>query len=148
MTETPSAYGAMPQSDFEAQYKRVLEAAECRTQVQLADFLQVRQSSVSDAKRRKSIPAEWRIKLFEKRRINPEWILHGGDIKYLAPADPAQSMLHVVRVTEVRPPEECTAQELFNELVRRAQKKPDDEQIQKEAAETWLPAHKATDTCK
>lgn len=33
------------------------------------------QSSVSDAKRRQSIPAEWRVKLFEKKRINPEWIL-------------------------------------------------------------------------
>ncbi len=61
-------------SAFDAQYQRVLEAAECRTQVELADFLEVRQSSVSDAKRRQSIPAEWRVKLYEKNRINPDWI--------------------------------------------------------------------------
>ena len=142
MTETPPPYGQVPSSDFESQYKRILEAAECRTQIELAAVLDVRQSSVSDAKRRKSIPAEWRVKLFEKKWVNPEWILHGGDIKYLAPADLTQSMPHVVRVTEVRPPKECSAQELFNELVRRALEKPDDEQIQKAVAETWLPVRK------
>lgn len=142
MTETPPLYGIAPDASFEAQYKRVLEAAECRTQVELAAVLNVRQSSISDAKRRKSIPAEWRVKLFEKKRVNPEWILHGGDIKYLGPADPAQNMPHVVRVTEIRPPESCSAQELFTELVRRALEKPDDGLIQEEVAETWLPAGK------
>ncbi len=44
---------------FEAQYGRVFEAAGCRTQAELAAFLGIRQSSISDAKRRKSIPAEW-----------------------------------------------------------------------------------------
>ena len=127
-------------TSFEAQYKRVLEAAECGTQIELAAVLGVRQSSVSDAKRRKSIPAEWRVKLFEKKRVNPEWILHGGSIKFLGPADAAQSMPHVVHITEIRPPKECSAQELFNELVRRALEKSDDGRIQKEVAETWPPA--------
>ena len=127
-------------TSFEVQYKRVLEAAECRTQIELAAVLGVRQSSVSDAKRRQSIPAEWRVKLFEKKRVNPEWILHGGSMKYLGPADATQSMPHVVRVTEIRPPESCSAQELVNELVRRALEKPDAGRMQKEVAETWLPA--------
>lgn len=145
MDEIPSPYGQAPSSDFESQYKRVFEAAECRTQAELAMVLEVRQSSVSDAKRRRSIPAEWRVKLFEKKRINPEWILHGGSVKFLAPADSTHNMPHVVHVTEIRPPKECSAQDLFNELVRRSLEKSDGVQIQKEVAATWLPAHKTED---
>lgn len=132
-------------ASFETQYERVLEAAECRTQIELAAVLDVRQSSISDAKRRRSIPAEWRVKLFEKKRVNPEWILHGGNIKYLAPADSAQCMPHVVRTTEIRPPKECSAQELFNELLRRALEQPDIEKLQKEVANSWRPVEKADD---
>ena len=64
MTETPYPYGSAPQSDFESQYRRVFEAAECRTQVALAELLEIKQSSISDAKKRNSIPADWRVKLF------------------------------------------------------------------------------------
>ena len=111
---------ATPDISFEAQYKRVFEAAECRTQIQLAEFLNIRQSSISDAKRRKSIPAEWRMKLFEKKRINPEWILSGEGAQYLVPADLAQNSPQEAKAVEVRPPSECSAQDLFSELVRRA----------------------------
>ena len=137
MTEDPASYGHAPSSDFESQFRRVFEAAECKTQLKLAEFFGIKQSSISDAKRRQSIPAEWRVKLFEKKSINPEWVLHGGNVKYLAPADSARNTPHVVQVTEVRPPEECSFQELFSELVRRVLEKPDGEQIQKAVAETW-----------
>ena len=143
MTETPYPYGSTPQSDFESQYRRVFEAAECRTQAELAAILNIRQSSISDAKKRKSIPADWRVKLFEKKRINPEWILYGEGAKYLIPADEQQGLPHVVRVTEVRPPQECSAQELFNELVRRAMNQPDIEATRKGVAASWFPVKKA-----
>ncbi len=127
---------------FDAQYRRVFEAAECKTQVELADFLEIRQSSISDARRRQSIPAEWRVKLFAKKRINPEWVLCGAGGKYLMPTDAEQSKPHVVRVMEIRPPQECSAQELFNELVRRALQEPNLAEIQQEVAATWLPVKK------
>ncbi len=109
-----------------SQYQRVFEAAGCRTQVELADFLEVRQSSVSDARRRQSIPAEWQMKLLAKKWINPFWVLSGEGAQYLIPADAEQGKPQVgtvERVTEIRPPEECSSQELFNELVRRGMKK-------------------------
>ncbi len=105
---------------FEAQYRRVFEAAGCKTQVELAAFLEIRQSSISDAKRRQSIPSDWRVKLFEKKHINPTWILCGEGGKYLIPTDTPLDKPRVVRVREIRPPRECSAQDLFNELVRRA----------------------------
>ena len=145
MTETPYPYGSAPQSDFESQYRRVFAAAGCRTQAELATLLNIRQSSISDAKKRQNIPAEWRVKLFEKKRINPEWILYGEGAKYLIPVDEQQVLPHVVRVTEVRPPQECSAQELFNELVRRAMSEPDIKAIRKDVAACWFSVKKAGD---
>ncbi len=129
-------------SSFESQYQRVCEAAECRTQIELADFFGVRQSAVSDAKRRGHIPAEWRIKLFEKKRINPDWILFGKGEKHLIQDDAEQCKPHVVRVAEVRPPKECSLQELFAEMVRRVLQEPDMTAIQEEVAATWGPMKK------
>ena len=143
MPETPVPHGRAPQSDFNSQYARLLEAAGCRTQVELAAVLDIKQSSISDAKRRKGVPSDWLIKLFEKKQINPDWIRCGTNAKYLAPVDCEQSGLHVVRITEVRPPQECTAQDLVNELVRRALQQPDIETLKKEVANSWLPVHEA-----
>lgn len=42
---------------------RVFEAAECRTQIALAELLGIKQSSISFAKRRGTIPADWLVKL-------------------------------------------------------------------------------------
>ncbi len=105
---------------FEAQYQRVFEAAGCRTQVELSALLEIRQSSISDARRRKHIPADWLVTLFIKKRISPEWILYGEGGKYLMATDAEQGKPQVIRITRIRPPRECSAQELVNELVRRA----------------------------
>lgn len=125
-------------------FSRIQDVTGCETQQELAAFFGVRQSSISDAKKRKRIPDGWLLAALRKLGANPEWILHGGDIKYLAPADSAQSMPHVVRVTEVRPPERRSAQELVNELVRRALRENDSAAIQKEVADSWLPLRNTT----
>lgn len=61
---------------------RLLEATECRSQVELAAFLGTRQSLISDAKRRDRIPAEWLDFLHKTKGVRPEWILHGTPPKY------------------------------------------------------------------
>jgi len=122
---------------------RVFEAAECKTQVELAELFEIRQSSISDAKRRKSIPAEWLIKLLRLKGINPDWILAGEGEKYLAPANSGTIAPHVAYLIERRPPEECPSQELVNELVRRALKSPELEALQKQVAESWLQVKKS-----
>lgn len=149
MTEDALPYGITPDASptsFDAQYKRVFAAAACRTQTELAELLEIRQSSISDAKSRKSIPSDWLVKLFEKKRVNPEWIRHGtGPMRLDCPQtkEPSKELLpHVVKVSEVRPPAECSSQELFAELVRRALTPMDLDTIQKEVADTWLPIKK------
>ena len=101
--------------------ERVFEAAGCRTQVELADFLGITQSSIADAKKRKRIPAEWLLTLWRKRGINPDWILTGQGARGLRPADSSEVTIpSVVYVKETRPPEECSMEELITEVVRRA----------------------------
>ncbi|MCC8193211.1 MAG: hypothetical protein LIP28_00995 [Deltaproteobacteria bacterium] len=65
----------------------------------------MRQSSISDAKRRKSIPAEWLLKLLRHDQSNPDWILTGQGARYLRPAD--ENKRKVIRVVEVRLPEDA-----------------------------------------
>ncbi len=101
---------------------RVFEAANCRTQEELAGLLGIRQSAVSDAKRRKSVPSEWLVCLFRLRSVNPEWVLTGCGPKYLNKgngqnsgmqqernAKPSAAMLHLF-----------STKDLADELVRRA----------------------------
>lgn len=70
-------------SSFLEAYERIKFATNTRTQVELADVLDIRQSSISDAKRRNSVPADWFMKLFEKFGLNPDWLKQGVGPMYL-----------------------------------------------------------------
>ena len=120
MTEVPAPYGRTALRDSSA-LSRVFEAAGCRTQSELADFLGVRQSSISDAKKRSSVPADWLLTLLCKKWINPTWVLTGQGARMLQPSEhitpvPEKSAPIVVRC----PPHDCTTDELVQEVVRRA----------------------------
>lgn len=62
---------------FEGAMSRIKEVTGAHTQVQLAEVLEVRQSSISDAKRRASIPDGWLVKLLRTHQVMPDWILTG-----------------------------------------------------------------------
>ena len=85
MTDIPPIYGE--QTEAAARLARVFEAAGCQTQLQLAAILDIRQSSISDAKRRGAIPSDWLIKLLYLRGVNPAWIMDGIGPKFLAPSN-------------------------------------------------------------
>lgn len=68
---------------FEGAMERIKKATGARTQVQLAEVLDVRQSSISDAKRRCSIPSEWFLKLYRSNGINPDWLSEGDEPVYI-----------------------------------------------------------------
>lgn len=63
--------------------QRIYEVTKTKTQSELADILGVKQSSVSDAHRRNTIPASWLITLWEKYKLNPTWIITGNGSKHL-----------------------------------------------------------------
>lgn len=54
-----------------------------RTQAELATVLEIKQSSISDAKKRHSIPSDWYMKLFENFGVNPDWLKKGIGPIYL-----------------------------------------------------------------
>lgn len=71
------------QAAFNAAFERIKVVTGCYTQVPLADVLEVRQSSISDAKRRASIPDGWLVKLQRSHKVLPDWILTGEGAQYL-----------------------------------------------------------------
>ncbi len=68
---------------FKEAYERIKYATGTKTQVEIAEVLEIRQSSISDAKRRDSVPGDWYMKLFEKFGLNPDWIKQGVGPMYL-----------------------------------------------------------------
>lgn len=70
-------------ASFDEIFDRIKLATNTRTQVELAEVLDIRQSSISDAKRRNSIPSDWYMKLFEKFGLNPDWLKKGLGPMYL-----------------------------------------------------------------
>lgn len=70
-------------SSFAEVYERTKFATNTRTQIELAEVLDIRQSSISDAKRRNSVPADWYMKLFEKFGLSPDWLKQGTGPMYL-----------------------------------------------------------------
>lgn len=70
-------------SNFDEIFERIKLATRTRTQIELANVLDIRQSSISDAKRRNSVPSDWCMKLFERFGLNPDWIKKGTGPMYL-----------------------------------------------------------------
>ena len=68
---------------FDEVFDRIKIATNTKTQVELAEVLGICQSSISDAKRRNSVPADWYIKLFEKFGLNPDWLKKEAGPVYL-----------------------------------------------------------------
>ncbi len=65
-------------TSFDAQMERIRLITGTRTQLELADLLGVKQSSISDAKRRGRIPPGWLVMLMRYKHANPDWILTGS----------------------------------------------------------------------
>lgn len=69
--------------NFDEIFERIKLATNTKTQMELAEVLDIRQSSISDAKRRNSVPSDWYMKLFENFGLNPDWLKKGMGPMYL-----------------------------------------------------------------
>jgi len=82
-------------NEFATGFSRIAQALGFETQLELAEILSIRQSSISDAKRRGVIPGEWALKLFRQYRLNPRWVYDGLPPMFLGSStplgDPGQS---------------------------------------------------------
>ena len=86
----------MERHEFDAAYARICKVCGMKTQTELSAYLGIRQSSISDAKRRMMIPAAWLLTLLTREGVNPAWILTGGGSKFLVP--PSASTLLLARL--------------------------------------------------
>ena len=102
---------------FDDAMERIRETTKLHTQVALALCLDIRQSSISDAKRRGSIPDTWLVVLYEKFGLNPTWIRTGAGPVYLT-GDPDRTG-PVQEPAYVPPPPEPTVTELKDALEAR-----------------------------
>lgn len=68
---------------YEETMTRIKIVSRTQTQTDLAKLLEISQSSIAEAKRRQSIPADWYLKLFEKLGVNPDWLKSGSGPVYL-----------------------------------------------------------------
>lgn len=76
----------MKRHEFDAAYARIREVCGVSTQTEASAYLGIRQSSISDAKRRVAIPAAWLLTILAREGVNPTWILTGEGSKFLVPA--------------------------------------------------------------
>lgn len=76
----------MIRSEFEAAYARICEVCGVKTQTELAAYLGLYQSSISDARRRSVVPPAWLLTILSREGVNPAWILTGESSKFLVPA--------------------------------------------------------------
>lgn len=110
------------QLNFEKVMERIREVTSTRTQVQLAERLGVRQSSISDAKRRGTVPPAWLLTLQRQLRVNPDWLLTGTGPRYLVPSEDGATPALASEWLPPAPPsplEELGVPELQAEILKR-----------------------------
>ena len=69
----------MKPDSFEAAYARIQAATRTRTQTDIANLLGIKQSSISDAKKKNTIPDGWLVTLYRTFGLEPDWLLYGQD---------------------------------------------------------------------
>lgn len=101
--------------------QRLHEEFGTSTQVELANALGVRQSSISDAKVRCAYPDGWLITAMRATNVNPDWIVTGKGPRYRLPADEAGTPCDPAAIEAKlrREVGELSTDELLQELVKR-----------------------------
>lgn len=69
----------MKPDSFEDAYARIQAATRTRTQTEIADLLGIKQSSISDAKKKNTIPDGWLVTLYRSCGLEPDWVLYGQE---------------------------------------------------------------------
>ena len=62
-----------------------MNATGCKRQRQLASYLGISPSTVSNLGKQDALPASWLLTALQKSGLNPEWIQCGTGPKFLAP---------------------------------------------------------------
>ena len=77
----------MDSSSFDEIFRRFQSVTGTSTQQELADVLGIKQSTISESKKRGTVPPGWFLVLFEMRGVNPDWLKQGKGPIYLRTED-------------------------------------------------------------
>ena len=77
----------MDSSSFDEIFRRFQSVTGTSTQQELADVLGIKQSTISESKKRGTVPPGWFLVLFEMRVVNPDWLKQGKGPIYLRTED-------------------------------------------------------------
>lgn len=94
---------------FETRLQRLMEAAGTTKEAELARILEINQSSVAAARKRRQLPPAWIEKIAEKFRVNANWLFFGegsmaleGGTNYLAKNQSCDVNLILIPLVEAR----------------------------------------------
>jgi SOS-response transcriptional repressor LexA len=95
---------------FDSAYARIRAATHTRTQTEVAKLLGIKQSSISDAKKKNTIPDGWLITLYRACGLEPDWVLYGQEPITRWEDGTASVSLHETGATYSTPPTRATVQ--------------------------------------
>ena len=90
----------MGTSRFETFISRVKQATGISSLNKISVDLGVHRSSITQARKRDSIPDKWILQLFRKHGLNPDWLEHGTAPQFLRPTEIPED--EFVRIPKVR----------------------------------------------
>ena len=88
--------------NFNNFFARVSEALGLSSFSELATILAVNRSSITQARKKDSIPANWLLELFRTHGLNPDWLEGGDGPQYLKPSDRLESTFFPVPKVQAR----------------------------------------------
>lgn len=75
------------ENQFQTFFDRVSSALGIKNLSELATLLRVNRSSITQARKNNSVPANWLLALFRSQGLNPDWLEGGDGPKWLKPYD-------------------------------------------------------------
>lgn len=87
---------------FDIFVNRVSEAAGVTTSAQLAELLQVNRSAITQARKKGTVPATWKLILFKKMGLNPDWLEGGSGPVFLKPGHDDTADFHSIPKVQAR----------------------------------------------
>ncbi|BBO87620.1 S24 family peptidase [Desulfosarcina ovata] len=75
------------ENQFQTFFERVSSALGIKNLSELATILRVNRSSITQARKNNSVPANWLLALFRSHGLNPDWLEGSHGPKWLKPGD-------------------------------------------------------------
>ena len=98
----------MKPDNFEDAYARIQAATKAKTQTEIAAILGIKQSSISDAKKKNTVPDGWLVTLYRMFFLEPDWILYGQLPAVRRESGGAADCVRETAVAYVAPPSRIT----------------------------------------